>query len=58
MESYPIDFMMFFLGDIVPSQRMLHGAKELENQAAIGGGLLKNRVKKTNIVAKIIESMV
>jgi hypothetical protein len=37
---------------------MLHGAKELENQAAIGGGLLKNRVKKTNIVAKIIESMV
>jgi hypothetical protein len=36
---------------------MLQGAKELECQSMIGGGLLKNKVKQTNIVAKSIEIM-
>jgi hypothetical protein len=37
---------------------MLQGAEELECQATIGGGLLKIKVKKTNIVAKGIEIIV
>jgi hypothetical protein len=36
---------------------MRQGAKKLECQAVIGGNLLKNKVKQTNIVSKIIEIM-
>jgi hypothetical protein len=36
---------------------MLQGAKELECEAAICGGLLKNKVKQIKIVAKSIEIM-
>jgi hypothetical protein len=56
-ERYPIDSGLFFLLDVIPSHRVLQGAKKLECQAAIGDGLLKRKVKQTNIVAKIIEVM-
>jgi hypothetical protein len=46
---------LILLSAVVVVHRVLEGAEELECQATIGGGLLKNQVKQTNIVAKIIE---
>jgi hypothetical protein len=57
MEIYPIDYGLFFLRDVEPSHGVHQGAKELECQAEICGGLLKNKVKQTDILAKIIQIM-
>jgi hypothetical protein len=46
---------LILLRVVVTSHGVLQGAEELERQAAIGGGLLKRKVKQTNIVAKSIE---
>jgi hypothetical protein len=48
---------LILLGDVVVVHRVLQGAKELKCQAAIGGSLLKRKVKQSNIVAKNIKSI-
>ena len=54
-EGYDVESWSIFLRDKARTHRVPQSAKKLECQPAISGGVLKDKVKQINIVAKKIK---